>query len=294
MHRRAKLPDLIIRTDFGPSIGKTAWIPPNIVDNPAPTEQSKSVMVPKPFGEDDSREGETMQKLTITGVLMICIAACLSPTSAAAPPAPAGKGLAVEDTNSANVGAQESESENSENQASESDADLKSLKKQIADLQAEIQNLTAMLEKIGDSKKELEQLKGKVAIVEGDNSALLERVKTLEGDKSKLADRVKVLEGDNATLQERLAKMDSEGSEERTALKPAFVKSAVRFFNHEDRPVKMNVNGVWHTVKEGENTIWVPYAPVHVYRYTGAEPKTFWKWKEHMDGFVMDFDVGTP
>lgn len=230
-----------------------------------------------------------MPKSSLTAALIICLASCLA---LAAQPAPADKGVISEEGSLGNQNAENTDSKSAENHASESDADLKSLKREIADLQSEIQTLTAMLQKVGDAKKELEQLKAELVILEEENGTLSKRVKDLEDEKTRISDRLQRMEGNNATLEERLAKMETDGPVEQTTAKPAFVKSAVRFFNHENHSVKMNVNGVWHTVEAGENTVWVPYAPVHIYRYTDSEPRTFWKWKPHMDGYVMDFDIG--
>jgi hypothetical protein len=126
-------------------------------------------------------------------------------------------------------------------------------------------------------------------------------MKAMEDDKTAMLNRVKMLEADNVTLLEGMEKLaekmagpESGGPKTQTTAKPAFVHSAVRFYNHEGRALRMNVNGVWHTLKEGENDIWVAYGPVHIYRYNGAEPKLFWEWKPYKNGYLMEFDVGTP
>jgi len=240
-----------------------------------------------------------MQKLSFCLAMMIGFMTAMA--AVAAQPAPPTKGIVGEETDATekNNGKAEnpenSDGENSQAQSSDKPKGNKALRQQIADLQSEIQTLKETLDQVSDSQKKLMQLTQKLGILENENSALSKRVKSLETEKEDLANRVKSLEGDNAALLERTAKLENdEGPQTRTAAKPAFVKSAVRFFNHEGRRVKINVNGVWHTLNEGENLIWVPYAPVHIYRYNDAEPRTFWKWKPHMDGYVMDFDVGTP
>lgn len=247
-----------------------------------------------------------MKKLTFSIALIIYTTAGFV---LAAQPAPAEKGLA-ENTETATKNplavtddpevAGENAEETTAQKVADTAEDTTSLKAQIAALQTEIKALRTTLDKFADTQKELEQLRGKVVIMEGDNAAIRDRVEKLETEKDELVARVKTLEGDNATLLERMrdfsdkmGNLETEGQKQLTA-KPAFVKAAVRFHNHEGRPLKMNVNGVWHTLQEGENTVWVPYAPVHIYRYTGADPRTFWKWKPHMDGYIMEFDVGTP
>ncbi|MCA9073268.1 MAG: hypothetical protein KDA84_30300, partial [Planctomycetaceae bacterium] len=177
----------------------------------------------------------------------------------------------------------------------DSSVDPSALMDKITALQTQIQGLQTTLDQFAETQKELEQLRGRVAITEGDTTALQNRVKTLETEKGQLSTRVKDLEGDYAALQEQMreySKNMGAGSQQQLTAKPAWVKAAVRFFNHEGRSLKINVNGVWHTLKDGENTIWVNYGPVHVYRYTGHEPRTFAHWKSYQDGYVMDFDVG--
>lgn len=230
-----------------------------------------------------------MKKLTLSIALIFYSASGL--VLSAAQPAPAEKGLA-ENTDS---GKENTEKTTAKKEGGEDTT----LKEQIASLQSEIQALRTTLDNFADTQKELQALKGRVVILEGDYTGLMERAKKLETEKEDLATRVKTLEGDNATLLERMREfadtmgnMKTDGQKQLTA-KPVWVKAAVRFFNHEGRSLKMNVNGVWHTLKDGENTIWVNYGPVHVYRYTGAEPRTFAHWKPHMDGYLMEFDVGT-
>ena len=231
--------------------------------------------------------------------LAVLLSSSLMAPAFAAPPAPPETGV-----QGGPEVAQANQSENTgteEGQQSASEDPTAKLQQQITSLETEIKALRTALEKATETQKELETLRGKVAIMEGDTAGLLTRMKAQEDEKTKLMDRVKVLEADNATLQEsrktvddKLAKLETQGPEERTTAKPVFVPSAVRFYNPEGRPLQMNVNGVWHTLKAGENDIWVPYGPVHIYRYTGAEPKMFWKWKSHQNGFLMEFDVGTP
>ena len=105
--------------------------------------------------------------------------------------------------------------------------------------------------KTGRSQKEVEKLQGKLAIVEGENAALSERVKTLESANDTLT-----AAGETAGRRQRPVDRtnagftnDAETRKQITANKPAFVKSAVEFYNYESHPVKMNVNGVWHTLK---------------------------------------------
>ena len=246
-----------------------------------------------------------MNKCFLTAIFIGCSLCAAS----ADQPAPAEKGLASEELSLGQTGGENGEKaagapqeqappENSQ-PAENPNAELR---QQIADLQTELEALQSTLEKMMSAQKDLEALKGKIVIVEGENTALSTRIKTLEDENTTLANRVKRLEGDNAALLERteefaakIGNMAGEGGKtEVTAARPGFVHSAVRFHNHEGRPLRMNVNGVWHTLKEGENDIWVPYGPVHIYRYTGAEPKLFWEWKSYKNGYIMEFDVGTP
>lgn len=231
----------------------------------------------------------------IKAVPALLTVSLLSSISLAAPPAPTDQGVIIEESQASETQVEKaSAGEKAKGEEPKNSDENQELTSKIAELQTEIRSLRGMLEKLGDPKKEHEQLDAEIKMLQAENTALADRVKTLESDKDKLTQRLNSVEGINARLQERLANLETSEPQEQTVAKPAFVKSAVRFYNYEGRPVKMNVNGVWHTIKEGENQIWVPYAPVHVYRYNGAEPRTFWKWKPHMDGFIMEFDVGTP
>lgn len=152
-------------------------------------------------------------------------------------------------------------------------------------------------EQIADLETEIKTLKSRVNLLEGENTTLTARVKTLESSKDTLLQRISTLEAETATVQETLDKLPAQsgdGAKQQTTAKPAITYAAVRFHNHEGQPVRMNVNGVWHTLKAGKNDIWVPYGPVHIFRYTTAEPKPYWDWKPNKDGFVMEFDVGQP
>ncbi len=210
--------------------------------------------------------------------------------AAAQEPAPADKGLVKEGPAVTNAANKTGPGENS--------APAKETVQEAgqSNLEKDIQALRGTIQKLGEAQKEVEQLRGKLAIVEGDNAALSLRVKTLEGDNEALTQRVKRLEGDNARLLEQMRDLTEPAGagKQVTAKKPAFVKSAVEFYNYESHPVKMNVNGVWHTLKEGKNTILVPYGPVQIHRYTSADPRTFIQWTPSEDGFVMEFDVGNP
>ncbi len=244
-----------------------------------------------------------MNKSLLIAILIGCFLG-LGP-AAADDPAPADKGVILDDAGQQPTDQTEGEAEKQpapvENPPGEDTTPEAALRKQVADLEAQITALKATLQKMGDAQKEVELLKGKITIVEGENTSLAGRIKTLEEENSTLASRVKRLEGDNASLLERteqfaakLNGIDETGKTQVTAAKPGFVKSAVRFHNHEGRPLRMNVNGVWHTLQEGQNDIWVPYGPVHIYRYNGSEPRAFFDWKPYKDGYVMEFDVGKP
>ncbi len=227
-------------------------------------------------------------------ILLVLVGSLLTfPANAAAQPAPADKGLAGDGPEVVQVDAQESGGEKEANSGEAQTA--KTLEQQIADLETEIKALRTTLAKMTDAQKDLETLQSKVNILEGENTALAARVKTLESSKDLLDKRVASLEGDNATTQETLAKIPSHGhAQEQTAAKPAFTYAAVRFHNHENHTLRMNVNGVWHTLEPGQNDVWVPHGPVHIYRYTDAEPKVFMDWKPYKTGVIMEFDVGTP
>jgi hypothetical protein len=220
----------------------------------------------------------------------------------AAPPAPAEKGLAGDGPQVVQNDPEKAAGKTGESETSAPNDDAKAqLDSRIVALEKEINTLQSSLGKLADTQKELEQLRGKFAIVEGENAALTTRMKAMEDDKTAMLNRVKMLEADNATLMEGMEKIaealggpESASPKTQTTAKPAYVHSAVRFYNHEGRALRMNVNGVWHTLKEGENDIWVAYGPVHIYRYNGAEPKLFWEWKPYKNGYLMEFDVGTP
>jgi chaperonin cofactor prefoldin len=239
-----------------------------------------------------------MNKPLLTAIL---IGSFCGFTLAADDPAPAEKGLDEDGPEVVQVDTDQNAPE--PGKAEDPPAgDEQDLQKQIAILETEIKALHDSLKQMGDAQKELEQLKTQLANVEDENTALSTRIRTLEDENTALASRVKRLEGDNATLLERteqvankIGNWETQGSKTQVTAKPGFVKSAVRFHNHEGRRLQMNVNGVWHTLKEGQNEIWVPYGPVHIYRYNGAEPKLFWEnWKPYGDGYIMEFDVGTP
>lgn len=169
----------------------------------------------------------------------------------------------------------------------------KTPEQKIADLEAEIKALRGELAKMTDAKKDFEALQSRVNLLEGENNTLSIRVKTLESGKDSLTTRVMTLEADNSITQEtldRLSKPGNDASGQQTTAK--FVTAAVRFHNHEGRNLRMNVNGIWHTLKPGKNDILVAYGPVHIHRYTDAEPKMFLDWKSFQDGFIMEFDVG--
>lgn len=234
-----------------------------------------------------------MKKLTLSLALLIYTTTGF--VVSAAQPAPAAKGLAE---NAETEGAKKEET--TAKKVAETGEDTTTLNEQIAALQTELKSLQTMLDKFAETQKELERLRGRVAITEGDHTAIRDQVTALKTEKEELTTRIKTLEDDNAALRkevqsltDKMAAADT-GSQQHLTAKPAFVKAAVRFFNHEGRSLKMNVNGVWHTLKDGENMVWVPYGPVHIYRYNGAEPRTFSSWKPYMDGYVMEFDVGKP
>ncbi len=243
-----------------------------------------------------------MQKSTFFAALLGLSLVCLS--APAQQPAPADKGLPKDGPEVVQKGSNNSTQDQADDQnktvetpaKSASPAPVEKLNQQITDLEKEIESLRRMLQKLGDPQKEVEKLQGKLAIVEGENAALSERVKTLENTNDKLSERVQRLEGINATLSEQIQDFTEteDARKQVTAKKPAFVKSAIEFYNYEGHPVKMNVNGVWHTLKEGKNTILVPYGPVQIHRYTTAEPRTFITWTPDQEGYVMEFDVGTP
>ncbi len=230
-----------------------------------------------------------MRKISCLAILLTYSFSFL--TASAAPPAPAEKGIAgdgpevtqIETKKPAPMSADKKE-----------ESAPKPLQQQIADLEIALKALR-------ESQKEIEHLQGNITILKAENTGLATRLKTVEDDKTTLANRVKRLEADNLTLQEdmrkvvdKLADLNQDTAKRQFTAKPAFVHSAVRFYNHEGNPLRMNVNGVWHTLKPGENDIWVAYGPVHIYRYTGAEPKLFWDWKPYKNGYLMEFDVGQP
>ncbi len=251
----------------------------------------------------ESQEGETMIKKFML-FAFVCAFGCAAVL--AQEPAPAEKGVSKEGPK---IG--QAKPENPMDNTPATDA----LNKQITDLQQQLKTLQNTLDKLSKTPDDIVELKGKIALVSDDNKSLTDRVKTLEADKktlesekqtlisdlAALAKRVQTLEGDNGSLlarlesvSEKMAALDTETQQPQTTKKTAFVKAAVLFHNNENRELQMNVNGTWHTLKPGANPIWVPHGPVHIYRYTGAEPKLFWKWKTYKDGFVMEFDVGTP
>jgi TolA-binding protein len=192
-----------------------------------------------------------MNRIAILAVL--CGSSLCYQANAAAQPAPAEKGLADGGPEIAQADGQNAE----EKTASSQTEVTKTPEQRIADLEAEIENLLSQ-----------------VKILEGENTNLTARIKTLESAKDTLSARVATLEGDSASMQEELAKLPAQGgdgSKEQTTAKPAFTYAAVRFHNHEGKSLRMNVNGVWHTLKAGKNDIWVPHGPVHIFRYTSAE-----------------------
>lgn len=209
-------------------------------------------------------------------------------------PAPAEKGIVPDGPDLAQAEGQKTEGQ--ENTASSKTEVTKTPEQKIADLEAEIETLRAALAKLTQAQKDLESLQGQVKILEGENTNLAARIKELESSKDALDRRMATLEADSATLQEELAKIPGQNGDpkEQTTAKPAFTHAAVRFHNHEGHSLRMNVNGVWHTLKPGANDVWVPHGPVHIYRYTDSEPKLFWEWKPYKSGFLMEFDVGKP
>ena len=228
-------------------------------------------------------------------ILLVLIGSLLTfQANASAQPAPADKGLAGDGPEVVQVDAQKPGGEKEANSSEAPTA--KTLEEQIADWETEIKGLRTTLAKMTDAQKDREELQSQVTILEGENSTLTMRVKTLESAKDALDRRVEKLEADNLTLQETF-KMPSQGNgsaQQQTTAKPAMTYAAVRFHNHESYNLKMNVNGVWHTLEPGQNDVWVPHGPVHIYRYTDAEPKVFWDWKPYKNGVLMEFDVGKP
>jgi hypothetical protein len=230
-----------------------------------------------------------MNRLAVLAVLIGSLVSFQA--EASAQPAPAETGVFPEGPALAQSDGQQDERQ--EEAAAAETKVSKTPEQQIADLQAEIKTLKSSLTNLADAQKAVEELQSRVKILEGENTNLSARIKTLESAKDALDRRVMTLEAVSATTQETLAKLPNKDSAtQQTTAK--FVNAAVRFHNHEGRNLKMNVNGVWHTLKPGENDILVPYGPVHIYRYTDAEPKPFKDWKPHQDGYIMEFDVGTP
>jgi hypothetical protein len=156
--------------------------------------------------------------------------------------------------------------------------------------------IAALTKQVDDLRKEVAALRDR----EGDLTRLRDQIATLEAD-------LRALRDENRTLADRLktfaplagASGDGaaeDGQQQRLLFRG--VDARVRFDNHEPRDVRINVNGTWHTLQPGENWIRVPYGPVTVHRYVGAEPRVFDNWTADPAGngtsAVMAFDVGEP
>lgn len=156
--------------------------------------------------------------------------------------------------------------------------------------------VAALTKQVDELRKEVAALRDR----EGDLTRLRDQIATLEAD-------LRTLRDENRTLADRLKtfaplaaapEKDAAGGGQQQRLMFRGVDARVRFDNHEQRDVRINVNGTWHTLRPGENWIRVPYGPVTVHRYVGAEPRVFDNWtadpQSNGTGAVMAFDVGEP
>lgn len=154
--------------------------------------------------------------------------------------------------------------------------------KQWADLQADLQDLRATIANLNRKIDGLQQQNA-------DLVQLRDQIKALESANRELRDELDTLSTNDPTAT--LLTDAKQRMQLRRALK---VSAEVRLYNWTEKSARMNVNGTWHELKPGLNTVAVPYGPVTMHRWTAGTPRSFDQWKEDEDTPYMAFDVGLP
>ncbi|WP_166822312.1 hypothetical protein [Thalassoroseus pseudoceratinae] len=158
---------------------------------------------------------------------------------------------------------------------------------------------TVSLEQWNALQANLEKLQ--TAIV--DLNRKVDGLQKQNADLVQLQDQIKALEKANRDLRDELDTLSTNDptatlltdARQRMQLRRALKVSAeVRLYNWTETNARMNVNGTWHELKPGLNTIAVPYGPVTMHRWTAGTPRSFDNWKEDEDAPYMAFDVGVP
>ncbi len=154
--------------------------------------------------------------------------------------------------------------------------------KQWTDLQADLQDLRSTIANLNRKIDGLQQQNA-------DLVQLRDQIKALESANQNLRDELDTLSTNDPTAT--LLTDAKQRMQLRRALK---VSAEVRLYNWTEKSARMNVNGTWHELKPGLNTVAVPYGPVTMHRWTAGTPRSFDQWKEDEDTPFMAFDVGLP
>ena len=164
--------------------------------------------------------------------------------------------------------------------------DVAALRKQVTDLQSELRDALAAQKAAppaaGADHKELAET---IAAIDRRIVALEQQVETLVQNHADLAATVDVA-GSRV-----LSNLNTDPAMRTTLVQAANPEAAVRFYNYGAQPKRMQVNGTWHRLRRGVNTIRVPYGPVTVTECDQKDPITFDDWTPVDGGYVMVFDI---